>query len=86
VCFWTTIFVAGMLRTAMKNHQTASRQAQDGCHLWIPRTVNNKAEKGRVSIKFTAPEFLLGCQPVVEPETILVPALFKKLASTFGDS
>jgi hypothetical protein len=80
-----TIRFAGTPHTTAKDYQAASCQAQDSCHIWIPRTVNKKVKTEVVSIKFITPEFLLGSQPIFELEAMLAPALLKKLVSTFSD-
>ena len=82
---WLTIRFACMSRTATKDYQAASCQAQDSCYLWIPRAVNKEVKTGVVSIKFITPEFLLSSQPIVELEAMLAPTLLKKLVSAFSD-
>ena len=70
---------------AAKNHQTVSGQTQDGGHLRVPRTINNQRKIRCVEIIVAAPEFLLGSEPIVESETMLVLAFFKNLVSAFCD-
>jgi hypothetical protein len=82
---WATIRFAGMSRSTTKDYQAASCQAQDSCHVWIPRTVNKKARTGAASIKFITPKFRLSSQPIVKLESMLAFALLEKLVSTFSD-
>jgi hypothetical protein len=76
---------AGAFLSAVKDHQTASGQTQDGGHLRVPRTINNQRKIRCVEIIVAAPEFLLGSELIVESETMLVLAFFKNLVSAFCD-
>src|ERR1700722_3052592 len=76
---WATPGLAGGSGAAAKHYQAVCRQAQDGGHLWIPRTVNKNAKTGSVSVNLIATKFLLSSEPIVELEAVLAPALLKHL-------